>query len=246
MILIFSDFGTTGPYTGQMISVLKQAAPEVSVVELMSDAPTFNPKASAYLLAALAEDIPKSAVLLGVVDPGVGSTRRAVMVAAGGRWFIGPDNGLFAVVARRLDDARWHEITWRPERLSETFHGRDLFAPAAARMALGEPPSSRALSPDAIVGHDWPDDLAEVIYVDAFGNVMTGLRAANIGVDHRLVVGGSMIGHARTFSAVGAGSAFWYANANGLCEIAVNRGRADVTLGVHIGLAVQVVGGRSP
>ena len=82
-------------------------------------------------------------------------------------------------------------------------------------------------------------------YVDAFGNVMTGLRAANIGVDHRLVVGGSMIGHARTFSAVGAGVAFWYANANGLCEIAVNRGRADVTLGVHIGLAVQVVGGRS-
>jgi S-adenosylmethionine hydrolase len=245
MILIFSDFGTTGPYTGQMISVLKQSAPGVSVVELMSDAPTFNPKASAYLLAALAEDIPESAILLGVVDPGVGSTRRAVMTEAGGRWFVGPDNGLFAIVTRRLGEARWHEITWRPARLSETFHGRDLFAPAAARLALGEPPSAQPLSPDTIVGHDWPDDLAEIIYVDAFGNVMTGLRAAYVDVDRRLVVGGSMIGHARTFSAVGAGVAFWYANANGLCEIAVNRGRADVTLGVHIGLAVQVVGGRS-
>ena len=246
MIMIFSDFGSTGPYTGQMIAVLKQSAPETSVVELMSDAPTFDPKASAYLLAALAAGIPRNAVLLGVVDPGVGSERRAVIMEAGGLRFVGPDNGLFAIAARRLGGAQWHEITWRPERLSETFHGRDLFAPAAARLALGELLPARPLPPEAVVGHDWPDDLAEVIYVDAFGNVMTGLRAANIGFDRRLVVGGSMIGHARTFSSVGPGVAFWYANANGLCEIAVNRGRADVVLGVQAGLAVHVVGGRSP
>jgi S-adenosylmethionine hydrolase len=245
MIMIFTDFGTSGPYTGQMMGVLRRIAPGVDVIELMSDAPTFNPKASAYLLAALASDIPEGTILLGVVDPGVGGNRRAVVVEAGGRWFVGPDNGLFAIVARRLGGANWREITWRPESLSDTFHGRDLFAPAAARCAMGEPPDSRPFSADEAVGQDWPDELAEIVYVDAFGNVMTGLRSDQIGADHCLVVGGSMIRHARTFSAVGPGVAFWYGNANGLCEIAVNRRRADVVLGVEIGLAVQVVGGRA-
>lgn len=244
MIVLFTDFGPTGPYTGQMTAALLAGAPHARVVELMSDAPTFNPRAAAYLLAALAADIPPGAVVLGVVDPGVGGSRRALALEAGGRWFVGPDNGLFAIAARRLGGARWREIIWRPERLSATFHGRDLFAPMAAKLSLGETVPSQVLAETAMVGHDWPDDLAEVIYVDPFGNVMTGLRGRNIGTDRSLVVGGSMVRYARTFSSVGPGVAFWYENAIGLCEVAVNRGRADEVLGLQIGLGVQVVGGR--
>lgn len=244
MIVLFTDFGPTGPYTGQMVTALLREAPDARVVELMSDAPTFNPRAAAYLLASLSADIPIGAVVLGIVDPGVGGLRRPVMVEAAGRWFVGPDNGLFAIVARRLGGARWHEITWRPERLSATFHGRDLFAPVAAQLERGAPPASQPLRESDAVGHDWSDDLAEVIYVDPFGNVMTGLRAGAFGTERCVVVGGSMVRHARTFSAVGPGVAFWYENANGLCEVAVNKGRADQVLGLQIGLGVQVIGGK--
>ena len=245
MIVLFNDFGPTGLYTGQMVAALLRDAPDARVVELMSDAPTFNPRAAAYFLASLVSDILAGAVVLGVVDPGVGGARRAVLVEAGGRWFVGPDNGLFAIAARRLGGGNWHEITWRPERLSATFHGRDLFAPVAAHLLQHNPPASEPLREADVVGHDWPDDLAEVIYVDPYGNVMTGLRASAFGADRCVVVGGSMVRHARTFGAVGPGVSFWYENANGLCEVAVNKGRADEVLGLQIGLGVQVIGGRN-
>ncbi len=176
MIVLFTDFGPTGPYTGQMVAALLREAPEARVVELMSDAPTFNPRAAAYLLASLVSDVPAGAVVLGVVDPGVGGARRPVMVEAGGRWFVGPDNGLFAIVARRLGGARWHEITWRPERLSATFHGRDLFAPVAARLMRDEPPASQALRERDAVGHDWPDDLAESLWCRQCGTGHASVR----------------------------------------------------------------------
>ncbi|MSO73790.1 MAG: hypothetical protein EXQ99_01375 [Alphaproteobacteria bacterium] len=244
MILLFTDFGSAGPYTGQVTAALLREAPEARVVTLISDAPTFNPRAAAYLLAALVSDIPKGAVVLGIVDPGVVGERRPIAVEAGEVWFVGPDNGLFAIAARRLGGARWHGIVWWPERLSATFHGRDLFAPVAARLSHGELPANKPLKETEVVGHDWPDDLAEVIYVDPYGNVMTGLRAGTLSTDLSIVAGGSMVRHARTFSAVGVGLPFWYENANGLCEVAVNQGRADEMLGLQIGLDVQLVTGR--
>jgi S-adenosylmethionine hydrolase len=244
MIALFTDFGPLGPYTGQMIAALKRVAPSLEALVLMSDAPTFNPRASAYLLAALLDDLPPGAVVLGVVDPGVGGERRPVAVEVDGRWLVGPDNGLFAIAARRAAEARWYEIAWRPERLSASFHGRDLFAPVAARLALGAAPPGPPIGAAGVVGSDWLDDLTELIYVDHFGNVMTGLRAARIGTDKMLVAGGCMVRHARTFGSVNPGAAFWYENANGLCEIAVNRARADLALGLSVGLAVEVVGGR--
>jgi len=245
MIVLFADFGPAGPYVGQMVAALKRLAPEVDIVELLSDAPVFDPRASAYLLAAMIDDLPPEAIILGVVDPGVGSERRGVAVEAGGRWLVGPDNGLFAIVARRAGAARWHQITWMPERLSDSFHGRDLFAPIAARLTRGDTSGLAPIGDAGIVGANWADDLREVIYIDHFGNVMTGLRASVIGTDRTLVVGGSMVRHARTFSSVGPGTEFWYENGNGLCEIAVNRDRADVALGLRIGLEIEVVGGRN-
>ncbi|HBC09138.1 MAG TPA: hypothetical protein DC046_16375 [Rhodospirillaceae bacterium] len=135
MLVLFSDFGFQGPYVGQMKAVLHAGAPGVPVVDLMHDAPPFDPQSSAYLLAALAGGLAPGAVVLAIVDPGVGTDRRALVVEADGRWFIGPDNGLFALTVRRASKARAWEITWRPEKLSVSFHGRDLFAPVAAEIA---------------------------------------------------------------------------------------------------------------
>lgn len=117
MIVLFTDFGASGPYVGQMKAAIAVAAPGVPVIDLMHDAPAFRNKASAYLLAALLRELPDGAVVLGVVDPGVGHPdRRPAAARIGGRWFVGPDNGLFAVAARHAGASEWWEISWRPER----------------------------------------------------------------------------------------------------------------------------------
>ena len=248
MIVLFTDFGGAGPYVGQMKAVLARAAPAVPVIDLFADAPAFDPQASAYLLAAYAAEFPAGTVVLAVVDPGVGGPRAPLAVFAGRRWYVGPDNGLFAIVARRAGDARAWEITWRPERLSASFHGRDLFAPVAARLALGEAPPGRergAAEMAAAMGADWPDDLARIVYVDHFGNAMTGLRAQVLGPDTVIRAGGRDLRRAQTFSDLPPGAPFWYENANGLAEIAVNQGRAAEALGLTVGAEVEVAVERS-
>jgi S-adenosylmethionine hydrolase len=241
MIVLFTDFGLAGPYTGQVKAVLHQLAPGVPVVDLFADLPAGKPKPAAYLLAAYGSWFAAQTVLLAVVDPGVGGARAAVVVEADGRSYVGPDNGLFELVLRRAGNARACEILWRPARLSATFHGRDLFAPMAAYLARGELPP-RALR-DAAPRRfpDWPDDLPEIVYVDGYGNAMTGLRASALAARTRLAAGGHELGRARTFSDAAPGAAFWYENANGLVEIAVNAGRADRMLGLSVGTLVAVL-----
>ncbi|MFQ5765703.1 MAG: SAM-dependent chlorinase/fluorinase, partial [Rhodospirillales bacterium] len=136
MIVLFTDFGLDGPYLGQVKAVLYRDAPGIPIVDLFANAPAHDPKRAAYLLAAYAPAFPAGTVFLAVVDPGVGGARAAGVLDADGRWYVGPENGLFALVQRRVEaPPRWWEIRWRPERLSATFHGRDLFAPVAARIA---------------------------------------------------------------------------------------------------------------
>jgi hypothetical protein len=134
---LITYFGVADPYMGQMRAVLARAAPGVPVIDLFSNAPAFNAKASAYLLAAYCTEFTPGTVFLCVVDPGVGGPRAAIALEADGRWYVAPDNGLLSVAARRAAVARWWRITWRPANLSASFHGRDLFAPVAARLALG-------------------------------------------------------------------------------------------------------------
>jgi S-adenosyl-L-methionine hydrolase (adenosine-forming) len=240
MIVLVTDFGLAGPYTGQVKAVLHRLAPEAAVVDLFADAPMRNPKAAAYLLAAYAAWFPAGTVFLCVVDPGVGGERAAVAVEAEGRWYVGPDNGLFEIVRRRAGAERVIEITWRPPNLSASFHGRDLFAPVAARLARGESPEGE-MRPAGFGRHlGWSDDLAEIVYIDHYGNAMTGLRAALLPPDATLVAGRRRIARARTFSGVRPGEALWYENSNGLAEIAVNMGRADEALGLKIGSPVSI------
>jgi S-adenosylmethionine hydrolase len=238
MILLFTDFGLGGPYVGQMHAVLAGAAPGIPVIDLMHDAPAHDPRRAAYLLAALAERVDPGAVCVGVVDPGVGGARPPLILEADGRWFIGPGNGLFELVRRRARRARHWRITWRPAHLSDTFHGRDLFAPVAAMIARGDPPPGEPV--DIGAGEDWPDDLAEIVYIDGFGNAMTGLRADRIDPAAALTAGGVAIPPARTFAESAIGAPFWYGNSSGLAEIAVNQGSAAQRLKLAAGNPVAV------
>jgi S-adenosylmethionine hydrolase len=240
MLVLVTDFGLAGPYTGQMKAVLHRLAPGVPVIDLFADAPSRNPKAAAYLLAAYAAWFPPGSVFLAVIDPGVGGARAPLVVEADGRRYVGPDNGLFELVRRRAREVLVAEITWRPELLSASFHGRDLFAPVAAMLARGDSPAAEPRPPEFGRRAQWPDDLAEIVYVDHYGNALTGLRAASLAPDAVLVAGGRRILRAHTFSAVPAGAALWYENSNGLAEIAVNLGRAADALGLAIGSAVAL------
>ena len=246
MIVLFTDFGVAGPYVGQVEAVLHQTAPGVAAVQLFADAPRGQPQLAAYLLAAYAAWFPTNTVFLCVVDPGVGSARRALIVEADGKLFVGPDNGLFELVLRRAGTPRAFEITWRPPGLSASFHGRDLFAPVAGRLARGAAPAAlaRPVAPPAYP--DWPDDLPQIVYVDHYGNALTGLRGDRVPPEARIVAGGRALARARTFSAVPAGAAFWYVNSNGLAEIAVNGGRADEALGLALGSEVAVSSAAAP
>jgi S-adenosylmethionine hydrolase len=241
MIVLFTDFGLEGPYTGQVKAVLYRTAPGVPVVELFADAPAGRPKPAAYLLAAYGVWFPPGAVFLAVIDPGVGGPRLPVIVEAQGRWYVGPDNGLFELVMRRAHTTRTWEILWRPETLSASFHGRDLFAPVAGRLARGERPAHEPRAPEIGRHPDWPDDLPEIVYVDVYGNAITGLRADLLAKGVRLAVSRRALTRARTFFDVPPGQAFWYENSNGLAEIAVNGGRAADSLHLVIGSPVAVL-----
>jgi len=192
-------------------------------------------------LAAYAVWFPAGTVFLCDVDPGVGSERPAIIVEADGRWYVGPGNSLLEILQRRAERTRCWEIDWKPERISASFHGRDLFAPVAGRLARGEPPSGRPLEDGSDRRPDWPDDLSEIVYIDHYGNAMTGLRAAMLSADARLAVAGRVLERATMFSDRPRGIAFWYENSNGLAEIAVNQGRADRELDLTIGIQLEIM-----
>ncbi|MGZ8219583.1 SAM hydrolase/SAM-dependent halogenase family protein [Methylomagnum sp.] len=238
LIFLFTDFGAEGPYLGQMEAVLRMNAPGVPVINLVSNAPCGDPRHSAYLLAALSRHCPPDSVILGVVDPGVGGERLPVVLQEDGRWFVGPDNGLFNTVAAQASRVEWRVIDWRPDTLSASFHGRDLFASIAARIARNDFTWGQVWQgPDL---QDWPADLAEIIYIDHYGNAITGLRYRAELDGQVLWVNGRSIPQASTFCEVGEGQAFWYRNSMDLVEVAVNRDRADRCLGLVVGMPIHL------
>jgi len=219
--------------------VLYHEAPASPVIDLLNDAPQFDIEASAHLLAALACRLPRPAMVVAVVDPGVGSTRDAIAMEADGRWYVGPDNGLLSVLAGRARAVRVSPLTWMPAPKSVSFHGRDLFAPAAARIAAGgvewkSLPSKKRLD----VNYD-PGDLMKIIYVDHCGNLMSGVPAGEVG-DYTVTLGGRSVGRARSFFDVPPGALFWYENSIGLVEVAANQASASRLLNVGIGHVIGI------
>jgi len=234
MIVLFTDFGLEGPYIGQVQAVLHRQAPGVPVINLFSDLTPFDIQAAAYLLPAYITGFAPGSIFLCVVDPGVGSDRPAVVVRADERWFVGPNEGLFSILARRSAEIDCWELT-TPAGASSSFHGRDVFAPVAAQLARECRYTGKPVSAIRLDQPDWPDELPQVVYVDRFGNLVTGVRASSIDGDAVLVANGHVMNPARTFSSVTRGEAFWYENANGLVEMAVSQDSAARVLGIDRG-----------
>jgi hypothetical protein len=231
-VFLFTDFTVQGPYVGLMHSRIAQVAPEVRVFDLMHDAPVWRPDLAAHLLPAVCRDLPAGAVVCAVVDPGVGGARRPLVVETTHALFVGPDNGL---LSRLPDIRRVSVIDWRPDDLSASFHGRDLFAPVAARLARGDQVRTTSIDVDAMAGSDWPEATPAIVYIDAFGNLMTGVDLKNHPEIKGLLIDGRPVPRARTFSDVPPGSPFWYENSLGLLEIAVNGGSAAQFFGLALG-----------
>jgi len=241
LIYFFTDFGTDGPYLGQMETSVLALAPTARAINLVADAPASNPRASAYLLAALLPQLPENAILVCVIDPGVGGERDALLLRTGGRTLIGPDNGLLAVCAGIDPRANIHRILHDKSQLSASFHGRDLFAPVAARMLLGENIPLESMDTSSMIGSGWPGVLEEVIYIDHYGNAMTGFPADQLRDTGRIKQGPHVLRHAHTFSDARGAEPFWYRNSCGLVELAVNRGRADEQLDLVVGSRLEIL-----
>ncbi len=240
-IYLFTDFGTGGPYLGQMTSALKQHAPDCSVINLMCDAPFANPKASGYLLSALSEYLPVNFIVVAVVDPGVGSNRKCLCLQVDDCWYLGPDNGLLAMIAKRYPQAQITELDVDQFlHVSSSFHGRDIFAPAAGAIYTHSKLNRTELSRQNMVGTDWVLDLPEIIYIDGFGNAMTGLIAKHYPDIQTLAVQGQRVARGHTFSDAPHGMPLFYENSIGLWEIAVNLGNAAKTLGLQVGDKVAI------
>jgi hypothetical protein len=240
VLVLFTDFGLQGPYVGLVKLALARRAPALPVIDLFHDAPAFDVQGAAYLLAALAEEFPADAVFLGVVDPGVGGARAGLILEAGKRVFIGPDNGLFDRVAARASTVNTWRITWKPERLSASFHGRDLFAPVAAMIATGKASPEEFGEPVTFQPRGWPEDLARIVYIDCYGNALTGIRAKRLDGNTVITARGKEYSWARTFSSVPLGQGFWYENSVGLVELAVNQGSAAASLGLIVGDVIEI------
>jgi len=181
MIVLFTDFGLQGPYTGQVIARLLQQAPGVPVIKLFSDLKPFDVQAAAYLLPSYSAGFPPGTVFLCVVDPGVGSDRPAIVLKADDYWYVGPNEGLFALVARRADRVECRLLP-SASGASSSFHGRDVFAPVAAQLATGQAVDARPVPAGEVEQPGWPDDLFRVVYVDRYGNAITAVVGVTLTV----------------------------------------------------------------
>jgi len=241
MLLLFTDYGWHDPYVGLVKAVLAARAPGVPLIDLLHAVPDFNAHAGAHLLAALCREIPAGAVVLAVVDPGVGGPRAAAVVEVDGRFYVGPDNGVLSVLAGRAQSSRTWRIDWRPEPLSDSFHGRDLFAPIAAGIASGNFPADK-LTPAAGLQVQFDTaELPRILYIDHYGNAWTGLHGSLAERASNIEVKGSVLPWRRVFVEADKGEAFWHVNSSGLIEIAVNRGSAAEKLGLKVGDPVRLI-----
>jgi S-adenosylmethionine hydrolase len=242
MLVLFTDYGWHDPYVGQVKAVMAREAPGIPVIDLLHGAPDFNAHAGAQLLHALCHTFPVGAVFFCVIDPGVGGPREAAVLEADGRWYVAPDNGLLSIVAARAADARVWRIQWQPEGLSDTFHGRDLFAPIAAWIAAGRFPDDK-LEPVASLQVQFDAaELPRVIYIDHYGNAWTGIRGGLADRDNNVEAKGQSIPWRRTFADAPKGQVFWHVNSSGLVEIAANRAGAAQLLDLKVGDPVRLSG----
>lgn len=256
MITLLTDFGTADGFVAAMKGVIATRAPGAVIVDATHDVPPQDVRAGAFALLGYAFYFPTGTVHVAVVDPGVGSARRAIAVEAGGRWYVGPDNGLFTGIYDREPGWRaWHltEDRFFEHPVSATFHGRDVFAPVAAALASGIAPTELGAPIDDPVRLAWAavriDEgriRGEVIHVDRFGNLVTNVSRADAGADGiprdaRISVADRRIGGLLgTFAEARGGEPFALWGSAGLLEIAVAGGSAAMTLAAGRGSEITI------
>ncbi len=254
VIALLTDFGLHDHYVGVMKAVMLGIAREAVFIDITHDIAPQDVLAGALELEAVVSYLPAGTVLLGIVDPGVGSQRRAVAVEAGSLTLVGPDNGLFALAMGRL--GAWRAVELREPRFalpgaSLTFEGRDRFAPAAAWLASGVELGAFGPAVDRLMEVDSPQPfvseeviVGQVVRVDRFGNLITNIARGlvpNGGLRCRVEVGDVRVdGVVPTYAASVAGAVCALFGSTDRLEIAVNGGSAARRLGVSRGMPVQV------
>ena len=243
IITLLTDFGLRDSYVAEMKGVILGTAPDVTLVDVTHAVPPGDILCCQYLLERAWRRFPAGTVHLVIVDPGVGTARRAIAVEHGGHSFLGPDNGVLTPVLEGASAAQLHV----PSNASPTFHGRDVFAPAAARLAAGERVSALGAPVTDPVRRSHPEAIREagevvgrVIYVDTFGTLVTNVPAGLlVGVFEVAVRGEAPVALGRTFADVPSGALVAFVGSGGTLEIAARDRSAALVLGVGIGAEVR-------
>ena len=246
VITLTTDFGTRDHYVGAMKGVIATVAPRVDVFDITHGIPQFDVSEGAFAIAQAYRFYPSATVHVVVVDPGVGSLRRPIAVLAEGHLFIAPDNGVLSQVLEFADSFEARTIASRHglDALSHTFHGRDLFAPAGARLATGLPFSEigdRVSDPYLLPSVAVTQGAGRVLHVDSFGNVVTSFQESDVPERSGLKIGTATV-RLRTTSYASApdGQLFLIVGSSGYVEVSLNRGSAADAIGVRAGAPVTV------
>ncbi len=246
LLTCLTDYGLADSYVAEVKGVVLTHAPATTIVDVTHSVTPGDVRAGAYLLGRAWRRFPAGTVHLGVVDPGVGTSRRGIAVCAGGHYFVGPDNGL---LSDPLGIAGAEAVVLPDvETAAPTFHGRDIFAPAAARLLMGYP--LETLGPPAVEPpirlawgaprYEGKSVVGEVIYADRFGTLVTNLTTEEVPPYAVLEVEDLVVGKlVRTFGDVPTGGLLAFVGSGGFVEIAVRDGSAARRLGIGVGHAVR-------
>lgn len=241
IVALLTDFGVADPYVGIMKGALLRASPKVQIVDVTHEVAPQDVEAGAFFVGALVGRFPAGTVHVAVVDPGVGTARRLLAVAAHDAYWLGPDNGLLGAVAagevRTIDVAH---LGIRPE--SDTFHGRDILAPVAAWLAAGRY-GFASLGPLVVDPVRWPagSGTPRVVHVDRYGNLVTNVPAAGLGGVSAVRVGGQLAPLLRTYGDAPPGGLVALVGSYGLLEVARNGGDAARATGTARGAPIELV-----
>jgi S-adenosylmethionine hydrolase len=250
IITLTTDFGTADGYVGAMKGVIARIAGShrATVVDLAHDVPPGDVAHAAWVVATATTEFPHGSIHVVVVDPGVGGARREVVVRARRRWYVGPDNGVFAYVADRASKAyAIEDERFRAEHVSHTFHGRDVFAPTAAAIASGEDPTRAGPRVELAGRLPWGPrerEVGRIVHIDRFGNLISDLPEAE--ASRAIAVAGQVLPLVGTYEDVAPGQLLAYVGSAGTVEIAVRDGRADQHLSVGRGALVHPFSGEPP
>lgn len=218
-----------------MKGVVLAGCPHAVLVDVSHEVPRFDVSAGAFMLFAGTRHFGAGSVHLAVVDPGVGSSRRRLVIRAGGRYYVGPDNGLFAIVIEEVGLQACVELAPRPHG-APTFEGRDVFAPAAAALASGVPMES--LGPPTNAPQNLSDPSPRVLWIDGFGNLVTNLKPP---VRRMRIHNHDITASATTYAEARPNEPFVYLGSMGYLEIGVRETRADRMLGARAGMRIELI-----